>query len=130
PLDAGTWYGQYQNSSLTASLSLNQQYNTPDLAVTWYRTGGITGNDRFSTGFSDPEVDAAIDKAATTLDAKQRATAYHDLQRLIYKKDPAFINFFGLRSQSVARPHIMNYPYYGAVNINYQLNKAVWINKA
>ncbi|MCE7926892.1 MAG: ABC transporter substrate-binding protein [Chloroflexi bacterium CFX7] len=130
PLDAGTWYGQYQNSSLTASLSLNQQYNTPDLAVTWYRTGGITGNDRFSTGFSDPEVDAAIDKAASTLDAKERAKAYHDLQRLLYKKDPAFINFFGLRSQSVARPHVMNYPYYGATNINYQLNKNVWINKA
>ena len=130
PLDAGTWYGQYQNSSLTASLSLNQQYVTPDLAVTWYRTGSVTGNDRFNTGFSDPEVDAAIDKAATTIDAKERANAYHDLQRLIYKKDPAFINFFGLTSQSVSRPHIMNFPHHGAVNIDYHLTKDVWINKA
>ncbi len=130
PLDAGTWYGQYQNSSLTASLSLNQQYVTPDLAVTWYRTGGITGNDRFSTGFSDPEVDAAIDKAASTLDPKQRTAAYHDLQRLVYKKDPAFINFFGAVGHTVYRPFIMNAPNYGATNINYHMVKDVWINKA
>jgi peptide/nickel transport system substrate-binding protein len=130
PLDAGTWYGQYLGSSLTASLSLNQQYVTPDLAVTWYRTGGITGNNRFDTGFSDPEVDAALDKAAATIDPKARATAYQDLQRLIYKKDPAFINFFGIRSEFVLRPHVMNYPAGLATNIQYASDKNIWINKA
>jgi len=130
PLDAGTWYGQYLGSTLTASLSLNQTYPTPDLAVTWFRTGGITGNNRFDTGFSDPEVDAAIDKAASTIDPKARATAYQDLQRLIYKKDPTFLNFFGIRSEGVVRPFVMNVPATGAVNVDYALAKNVWINKA
>ena len=129
PLDAGTWYGQYLGSTLTASLSLNQQYVTPDLAVTWYRTGGITGNNRFDTGFSDREVDAALDKAAATIDAKARAMAYQDVQRLVYKKDPAFFNFFGIRNEYVIRPHIMNYPAGQATNIQYAMNKNVWINK-
>ncbi len=130
PLDAGTWYGQYLGSSLTASLSLNQQYVTPDLAVTWYRTGGITGNNRFDTGFSDPEVDAALDKAAATIDEKARGVAYQDLQRLIYKKDPPFVNFFGIRSEFVIRPYIMNYPVGLATNLQYASNKNIWINKA
>ena len=130
PLDAGTWYGQYLGSTLTASLSQNQQYITPDLAMTWYRTNGITGNNRFDTGFSDPEVDAALDKAASTLDAKARATAYQDLQRLVYKKDPAFVNFFGLRGEIVIRPHIMNYPANRATNLLYNMTKNIWNNKA
>jgi ABC-type transport system substrate-binding protein len=103
---------------------------TPDLAVTWYRTGGITGNNRFDTGFSDPEVDAALDKAAATIDPKARATAYQDLQRLVYKKDPPFVNFFGIRGEMVVRPYVMNYPVGLATNMAYASDKKIWINKA
>ena len=130
PLDAGTWYGQYAASALTASLSINQQYVTPDLALGWYRTNGVTGNNRFDTGFSDKEVDAALDKASSTVDAKARATAYQDVQRLLYKKDLPFFNFFGVRAEAVHRPSIMNYPLTGAVNLDLYLEKNVWINKA
>ncbi len=130
PLDAGTWYGQYAASALTASLSLNQQYVTPDLALGWYRTNGITGNNRFDTGFSDPEVDAALDKASSTIDAKARATAYQDVQRLLYKKDLPFFNFFGARAEAVHRPFIMNYPTAGAANVDAHIEKNAWIDKA
>ena len=129
PLDAGTWYGQYAASTLTASLSLNQQYVTPDLALGWYRTNGITGNNRFDTGFSDAEVDAALAKASSTTDATARSAAYLDVQRLLYKKDLPFFNFFGARAESVHRPFIMNYPVSGAANIDGYHAKNVWINK-
>jgi len=130
PLDAGTWFAQYTASTLTASLSQNQQYITPDLALGFHRTNGITGNNRYDTGFSDPEVDAGLLKAATTVDAKARALAYQDLQRLILKKDPALVNFFGLRVEAVHRDFIMNYPASGSVGIDYHKGKEVWINKA
>ena len=44
-------------------------------------------------------VDAAVKKAAGTIDENQRKQAYLDTQRLIISKDPAFWNFFGVRSK-------------------------------
>jgi peptide/nickel transport system substrate-binding protein len=128
PLDAGTWVAQYFASKLDASLSLNQTYNTPDNALQWYHTGGITGNGKYDTGFSDPAVDAAIDKAAGTLDPSARASAYQDVQRLILSKDPPFVNFFGLRTEVVYRNFIENYPV-GLSQLSNALYKNVWLNK-
>ncbi|HXH22563.1 MAG TPA: ABC transporter substrate-binding protein [Dehalococcoidia bacterium] len=101
PQDAGTWVAGYFQSRLTASLSLNQEYANPDFALHWYVTNGITGNGRYDTGFSDPEVDAAVKKAAGTLDETQRKAAYLEAQRVIYAKDPPFLNFFNKPTDSV-----------------------------
>jgi peptide/nickel transport system substrate-binding protein len=128
PLDAGTWVAQYFASTLTASLSLNQTYNTPNDAMQWYRTGGITGNNKYDTGFSDPEVDKAIDDAAGTLDPAARGKAYQDLQKLVFKKDPAFVNFFGLKTEVVYRDFIKNYPV-GLSSLGNALVKEVWLDK-
>jgi peptide/nickel transport system substrate-binding protein len=128
PLDAGTWVAQYFSSKLDASLSLNQSYNTPDVALAWYHTGGITGNNQYDTGFTDPEVDAALDKAAGTLDASARSAAYQDAQRLIFKKDPPFINFFGIKTVVVFRDFIQNYPK-GLGQLGNAMVKDIWLNK-
>jgi peptide/nickel transport system substrate-binding protein len=101
PQDAATWLSQYFNSKLTASISLNQDYQTPDVALQWYKTGGITGNGKYDTGFSDKEVDAALDKAASTIDDTQRKEAYLVAQRLIYSKDPPFLNFINSPSNTL-----------------------------
>ncbi len=129
PLDAGTWLAQYFSSKLDASLSLNQVYNTPDAALQWYHTGGVTGNGKYDTGFSDPAVDAAIDKAAGTLDPAARAAAYQDAQRVILQKDSPFLNFFGLRAEVVYRDFIQNYPV-GLSQLGNALVKETWLNKA
>ena len=129
PLDAGTWVAQYFASTLDGSLSLNQTYNNPDVALQWYHTGGITGNNKYDTGFSVPEVDAAIEKAAGTLDPKARATAYQDAQKVIFKNDPPFINFFGLKTEVVYRNFIQNYPV-GLSQLGNALTKEIWFNKA
>jgi peptide/nickel transport system substrate-binding protein len=128
PQDAGTWVAGYFQSKLNASLSLNQEYANPDFAMHWFATGGITGNNRYDTGFSDPEVDAAIKKAAGTIDEKERIKAYQDAQRLVISKDPPFFNFFGVRSNVIVAKEVVNYPK-GLGSLGYGFTKDIWLNK-
>jgi len=129
PLDAGTWLAQYYTSKLTASLTLNQEYQTPNDALQFYHTNGITGNGHYDTGFSDPDIDKAIDGAATTMDVTQRKQKYIDTQKLIFSKDPPFINFFGLYSDTLVAPYIKDYPAgLGSLGFAYQEN--MWTTKA
>jgi peptide/nickel transport system substrate-binding protein len=109
PLDPGTWVAGYYTSKLGASLSLNQAYNTPDNAMSWYTTEGITGNHNYDTGFSDPAVDAAILKAAGTLDVNARKAAYQEAQRLVLSKSPAFFNFYGPQTDELISPDMRNF---------------------
>lgn len=128
PQDAGTWVAGYYASKLTFSLSLNQEYATPDFALQWFHTGGITGNGHYDTGFSDPAVDSAIDKAGQTLDEQQRVTAYQNVQRLIYSKDPPFLNFFGGYANINAAPYVESYPK-GLGSLGYYFGQDIWLNK-
>jgi|GEM_PF-1064759 len=128
PMDAGTWVAQYFQSKLTASLSLNQEYADPDLALHWFTTGGITGGGQYDTGFSDPEVDAAVKKAAMTIDVNERIKAYQDAQRLIISKDPPFWNFYGVYANVVLGGYVMNYPR-GLGSLGYGFTKEIWLNR-
>lgn len=129
PEDAGTWVAAYYASKLSASLSLNQDYKDPNTALLWFHTGGITGNGHYDTGFSDPEVDAAIEKAAQTLDDQQRVAAYQDAQRLIYSKDPPFLNFFGGYNYRTVQPYVMNYSASTVTQLGYWLEQFLWTSK-
>ncbi len=129
PLDAGTWVAGYFATQLSASLSLNQAYQTPDNAVQWWNTGGITGNNKYDTGWTDPEVDALIKKAAGTMDENQRVQAYKDLQKMILQKDTGFFNFFGVYTELMHAPEIKNYPYAtGALTTAYLAD--LWTSKS
>ena len=128
PQDAGTWVAGYYASKLTFSLSLNQEYAVPDFALQWFHTGGITGNGHYDTGFSDPDVDSALDKAAQTLDEQARIKAYQDAQRLIYSKDPPFLNFYGGFANVNAAPYVENYPR-GLGSLGYLFSREIWLNK-
>ncbi|MEO9256003.1 MAG: ABC transporter substrate-binding protein, partial [Tepidiformaceae bacterium] len=127
-LDTGTWLAQYFASTINASLGLNQTYNTPNDALQWYHTGGYVGNGKYDTGFSDPQVDKAIDDAAGIPDPAARAKAYQDLQKLILSKDPALVNFFGTRSETVYRDFVQNYPV-GLSSLASAMTKTIWLNK-
>ena len=129
PLDAGTWVAGYYTSKLSASLSLNQEYQTPDATLQWYVTGGITGNGHYDTGFSNPDVDAAVAKAAGTIDQTQRKAAYIDAQNVIFKNDPPFINFFGLYTDTLYYPYIKNPPE-GLGSLGYAYEEDMWTTKA
>ncbi|HKS90283.1 MAG TPA: ABC transporter substrate-binding protein [Tepidiformaceae bacterium] len=128
PLDAGTWVAQYYTSKLTASLSLNQSYTDPDFALRWYTTGGITGNGNYATGYYLPEIDKAAHDAANTLDENQRITKYKDLQKLILSKSPAFLNFFGVYSNTLVYKYVHNYPF-GLSTLRYPYTEDIWTTK-
>lgn len=128
PLDAATWVAQYYQNKLSAHLAQNQTYSTPDVAIGWHHTNGIYGNNTYDTGFSDPAVDTAIDTAAGTLDPAARLKAYQDAQRLIQSKDPAVWHFFGVRSEAVAYPYVMNFPA-GLGALGTAFINDVWLNK-
>lgn len=128
PMDAGTWVAQYFASKLSASLSLNQEYATPEFAMNWFKTGGITGGGQYDTGFSDPDVDAALTKAAGTFDENARAQAYQDAQKLVISKGMPFWNFFGQYANINAYSYVMNYPR-GLGSLGYYFDKEIWLNK-
>jgi peptide/nickel transport system substrate-binding protein len=128
PQDAATWLSNYFNSKLSASISLNQDYQTPDIALQWFKTGGITGNDKYSTGFSDKEVDAALDKAAATIDDNQRKTAYLDAQRLIYSKDPPFLNFINRPNDVLVAKALKGY-HKGVASLASAFFREYWLDR-
>ncbi len=70
--DFSAWLGDYTSVNYDASLSLNQIYETPEIALDWQHSKGPAGDGHFMIGVGavHPEVDEAIinSKKATTLD--------------------------------------------------------------
>jgi peptide/nickel transport system substrate-binding protein len=94
PMDPAAWVSGMFQSKHSASLTINQEYANPDLALHFHATRGITGTGSYDTGFSNPEVDDAIKRAAANFDDASRKNAYLELQKLIYSKDPAVFFLF------------------------------------
>lgn len=129
PLDAGTWLASYSQAKLKASFSLNQAYKTPDSALRWFHTGGFTGAGTFYHGWEVPEIDKAIDDAASIMDPAARLKAYQDVQRLVLSKDPPFLNIFGTREELVIKGYVKNYPA-GTASLRSAFYDTIWLDKA
>ncbi len=93
PKDFTGWLGDYTNVKYDASLSLNQIYETPEIALDFQHSKGPGGDGHFATGVGiiHPEVDDAIinSKKATSLEdliARLRAA-----QDVVYKVGPSFL---------------------------------------
>jgi ABC-type transport system substrate-binding protein len=93
PKDFTGWLGDYTDVKYDASLSLNQVYETPEIALDWQHSLGPAGDSHFATGVGiiHPEVDAAI------IDSK-KATSLEDLiarvrsaQKVVYEAGPSFL---------------------------------------
>jgi peptide/nickel transport system substrate-binding protein len=128
PLDPGTWLSNLFNSKPVTSFHPNQEYATPDFALQFHVTGGITGNGKYDTGFSDPQVDADWKRAATILDEKERIKAYQDLQRLIISKDMADFHFYASKSNLLVTNALMNLQR-GIGALGYYYYKDLWLNR-
>lgn len=94
PQDIGTWVPNFYVNDLDCTFFGHNLYDTPDLALAWFKTHGVIGADKYDTGYSNAEVDSAIAKAAATLDEQQRSAAYQDAVRTILKSSPAMVNIF------------------------------------
>jgi ABC-type transport system substrate-binding protein len=93
PKDFTGWLGDYTDVKYDASLSLNQIYETPEIALDWQHSLGPAGDSHFAIGVGiiHPEVDAAI------IDSK-KATSLEDLiarvkaaQKVAYEAGPSFL---------------------------------------
>ena len=87
------WLGDYTSVNYDASLSLNQIYETPEIALDWQHSKGPAGDDHFATGVGliHPEVDEAIinSKKAKTLD--DLVAGVRAAQDACYKVGPSFL---------------------------------------
>jgi len=127
-LDPGTWLADFFASKPNSTFHTNQEYANPDFQLQWHHTGGITGNDHWYNGFSDPQVDAAIEKAAGIFDETERKKAYQDLQRQIIALDPPHFHFYAYKSDVVITSDMMNYPR-GIGSLIYYYYKDLWLNR-
>jgi ABC-type transport system substrate-binding protein len=91
PQDFGTWYANYQTLNYSASLSLNQSYETPEVPLDAHHSLGPLADRSFFVGIGDDDIDAAIQKTKETFELEDRIAAVHDAQRLIYEKVPTWL---------------------------------------
>lgn len=93
PKDFTGWLGDYTDVKYDASLSLNQIYETPEIALDWQHSKGPAGDGHFMTGVGiiHPEVDEAIinSKKATTLE--DLIARVRSAQDVVYKAGPSFL---------------------------------------
>ena len=91
PLDFGTWLDRYINKDYDASLAPNQIHETPEVPLDYQHSSGPAGDNTFSNGLQDPEVDATIDATRAITNPEELAEAVRGVQRLIYERGPAFL---------------------------------------
>jgi peptide/nickel transport system substrate-binding protein len=94
PLPLTAWYfDRYQKGDFTFTVAPNLPYESPSPALHFFHSNGVLGDGNWH-GFSDTEVDAAIDQADRTLDLDKRADLVREAQRVIISKDPPMLQTF------------------------------------
>ncbi|MGB6837758.1 MAG: ABC transporter substrate-binding protein [Dehalococcoidia bacterium] len=94
PLPLTAWYfDRYQTGNFTFTVAANLPYESPSTPLNFFHSDGVQGDGNWH-GFSDPEVDAAIDEMNRTLDLDERADLCREAQRLIISKDPPMLHVF------------------------------------
>ena len=93
PKDFTGWLGDYTDVKYDASLSLNQIYETPEIALDWQHSKGPAGDGHFAVGVGiiKPEVDEAIiaSKKAKTLE--DLIAGVRSAQKVAYEAGPSFL---------------------------------------
>ena len=108
--DFNTWLDNYTNKNYDASLALNQVYETPEIPLDFHHSAGPAGDDIYSNGLQDPEVDAAIEEAKTITEPDELVEAIHEVQRLIYDKGPCFLPIVSPFSRTLYWNFVKNIP--------------------
>jgi peptide/nickel transport system substrate-binding protein len=94
PLPLTAWYfDRYQSGNFTFTVAANLAYEWPAAYLHFLHSNGIQGEGNWH-GFSDPEVDAAIEKMDRTMDLDERAELCRETQRLIISKDPPMLHIY------------------------------------
>jgi peptide/nickel transport system substrate-binding protein len=110
--DFGTWLGDYTRVRYDASLSPNQIYETPEIALDWQSSLGPQGDENFAVGIGAvyPEIDEAIAASKRATDPEEHIQKVRDAQRLVYEKGPSFLPIFTWYTQDLWWNFVKNYP--------------------
>jgi peptide/nickel transport system substrate-binding protein len=94
PLPLTAWYfDRYQKGNFTFTVAANLPYESPSVGLHFFHSNGVLGDGNWH-GFSDTEVDAAVEEADRTLDLDECADLVREAQRVIISKDPPMLNTF------------------------------------
>ena len=112
PNDFAAWLGDYTEVNYDASLSLNQIYETPEIALDWQASKGPQGDGNFAIGVGAlyPEIDEAILESKRAPNTEEHIKRVRDAQALIYQKGPAFLPIFSWYTYSLYWNFVKNIP--------------------
>lgn len=112
PNDFAAWLGDYTEVNYDASLSLNQIYETPEIALDWHASKGPQGDGNFAIGVGAlyPEIDEAILESKRAPNTEEHIKRVRDAQALIYQKGPAFLPIFSWYTYSLYWNFVKNIP--------------------
>lgn len=89
PQPFSTWLDNLTKINYDCTLSPNQIYESPEVTLGFHLMSGPFGDGTYVRGLGDPEIEAGVKKANETLDLQARIDAVHQVQKVIYGKDPA-----------------------------------------
>lgn len=95
--------GDYQASTI----GWGPNYDPDNFVYSHFHTKGPL-NAR--THYNNPQVDALIDQARTTLDADKRKPLYQQIQRTVIGDDAVFCILYNTTSADVSLKKVQNYP--------------------
>lgn len=112
PKDFGQWLGDYTRVRYDASLSPNQQYETPRIVLDWQSSKGPQGDENFAIGVGalHPEIDEAIADSKRVTDPEEHIQKVRDVQRLIYETGPSFLPIFCPYTHTLYWDFVKNVP--------------------
>ena len=108
--DFGTWLDNYTNKNYDISLALNQVYENPETPLDFQHSEGPAGDNIYSTGLQNPEIDAEIERVKRITDSEELVNAIHELQRKIYEAGPMFLPIVSPFSRTLYWDFVKNIP--------------------
>src|SRR3990172_8976071 len=106
------WFTRYQQKDYDASLSLNQNYESPEINLDFHHSKGPIGDETYVIGVGalEPDIDKAIEDAKKITDRDQLVEEVRKVQRLIYEKGPPFLPIYGWYTYQLYWDFVKNIP--------------------
>lgn len=98
------WHANFHRGSFEATLISQPPYESPDMPLRLYHSAGIDGTGS-PFGFSDPQIDALVERSWGEMERETRRRTVLDAQRLMVKARP-LIQLFTSSAYSSAWPYV------------------------
>jgi peptide/nickel transport system substrate-binding protein len=100
------YYDRFQKGDFIMTVAYLLPYENPARPLRYMHTMGVQGDGSWH-GYSDPEVDAAIDEMDQTVDRTACAEKCKEVQRLIIAKNPPQLNIFSAYDYTAIWDYVM-----------------------